>query len=79
MVRLGSPWGNAGCLSYCHALIDLVGDGHGSLGVHSDGSGPSVEDKPLLGDPRLVVSYPQSPLVATNVFMPLDGSVLSHS
>lgn len=79
LVDFSSPWSHDDSDSGSVSLSLLVGDGELSLLVSSDGSGSSVEDKPLLFLTWPVVSDSKSELVATDVLVPEEGSVTCHS
>ena len=57
----------------------MDGYNHGSVGKGSDSLGSPVEDKPLSSVSWVVVLDSESVLLGTNVLMPEEGSVRSHS
>lgn len=58
---------------------DLDGDYSSSVGESSDRLGSPVKDPPLSVVSWVVVSDPESVLVCTNMLVPEEGSVGSHS
>lgn len=61
------------------SLSSLVGDGIVSSDLRSDSSGSLIEDPPLSSVPWLVVLNSKSELVSTDVLVPEEGSLRSHS
>lgn len=61
------------------SLSLLVRDSIVSSSVSSDGSGSSVEYPPLLVVPWLMILDSQSVLMSSNMLMPEEGSVSTHS
>lgn len=70
---------NGSSNSNVEALTLLVCDGEVLARPSSDGVSSSVEGKPLLLVEWVVVSDSKSELVATDVFVPNEGSVTWHS
>jgi len=60
-------------------LANLGRYSEASVGVNSDGSGSGVEDKPLLGISWVVVPDTGHELASSDVSLPEERSVASHS
>ena len=79
LVWLLSEWSDGCSNSNSELLTSLVGKSIISSCPGSDCLCSVIESEPLLVVLRVIVSDSQSELVATNMLMPEEGSILLHS
>jgi len=74
-----SPWSDGGGNTNSESITLLVGNGVASSVPGSDRVGSSIEGPPLVPVSWVVVSDSKSELAGSDVLMPEEGSVVSHS